>query len=245
MLSVPIRAAILAACALPASAATTPARSAAAELRQLTQQRFDANVANDRSFYERLLAANFRFLDPTGFPPHTKQAYLDAEFPPRRAPRARATVSDFNAHVDGDTAVVSYQVVEPHPLGELTFETRSKRLDTYVRIGGSWRLLSMAVADTPTWPDVAEIDPRLYAEYSGTYQLAPGMLIVVTNEAGHLMAEVTGQPKVELYPENASTFFDRTDSPLARTVFERDAAGRVVAQLYRAQGQTLRAQRLP
>jgi hypothetical protein len=50
------------------------------------------------------------------------------------------------------------------------------------------------------------------------------------------MARVTGQPPSELFPENATTFFDRTDSPLARTVFERDASGRVVAQVYRARG---------
>ena len=49
----------------------------------------------------------------------------------------------------------------------------------------------------------------------------------------------------ELFPENATTFFDRTDSPLARTVFERDVSGAVVAQVYRAQGQELRAWKLP
>jgi hypothetical protein len=37
------------------------------------------------------------------------------------------------------------------------------------------------------------------------------------------------------------TFFDRSDSPQARTVFERDASGKVVAQTYRSMGQTLRA----
>jgi hypothetical protein len=58
------------------------------------------------------------------------------------------------------------------------------------------------------------------------------------------MAQVSGQPKTELFPESANSFFDRTDSPYARTVFERGAAGKVVSQLYRAQGQTLRAKKL-
>lgn len=217
---------------------------ATAELRQLTQQRFDANVANDRSFYERLLAPSFLLLDPDSFLPYTKQAYLDAEFPPHRAPRGKVTITDFQAHVEGDTAVVTYQVLEPHPVGELTFEWLSRRLETYVRINGAWRLLSMAAAHAPSWPDVAVIDPKLYSEYAGTYQLTPGTLIVITNEAGHLMAEVTGQEKVELFPENATTFFDRTDSPLARTVFERDTSGKVVAQIYRVQGQQWRARKI-
>ena len=231
--------------ALDARAEETVAPAqAASELRQITQQRFDANAANDRSFYERLLAPNFRMLDPSNFPPYTKQAYLDAEFPAQRAPRGKAAISEFQALVDGDTAVVSYQVLEPHPLGELTFETRSRRLETYLRLEGTWRLLSMAIAETPSWPEVATIDPRLYSEYAGTYRLTPETLIVVTNEAGRLMAEVTGQGKVQLFPENATTFFDKTDSPLARTVFERDASGSVVAQVYRVQGQKLRAVRV-
>ena len=58
------------------------------------------------------------------------------------------------------------------------------------------------------------------------------------------MAQVSGQPKTELFPESPTSFFDRTDSPYARTVFEWDASGKVVGQTYRAQGQTLRAPRI-
>lgn len=64
------------------------------------------------------------------------------------------------------------------------------------------------------------------------------------NESGHLMAEMTGQAKTELFPESATTFFDRSDSPMARTIFERDAAGNVVAQIYRSHGQKLRAAKI-
>ena len=222
-----------------------PPEAAAAELQKLTEERFQANARNDRGFYERLLAPTFLFMDPHGFPPHTKDAYLAAEFPAGRPSRPPGTLSDFRALVDGDTAVVSYQATEPTPLGgDQQFKLVSRRLDTYARIGGAWRLLSMAIAEPPSWPDVAVVAPRLYDEYAGTYELSPEMRVVVTNESGHLMAEVTGQPKVELFPENETTFFDRSDSPLARTVFERDDSGRVVGQTYRALGQKLRARRV-
>ena len=56
---------------------------------------------------------------------------------------------------------------------------------------------------------------------------------------------MTGQGPSELFAENATTFFDRGDSPLARTVFERDGSGRVVAKVYIAQGQRLRATKEP
>ena len=142
-------------------------------------------------------------------------------------------------------AVVSYEIVEPYPLGGgQQFELVSRRLDTYARIQGAWRLLSMAITEPPTWPEVAAIDPKLYSEYAGTYQLGPETFITITNQSMHLMAEVTSQEKVELFPENATTFFDRSDSPLARTVFERDSSGKVVAQVYRSLGQSLRARRI-
>ena len=222
--------------------ARAPTADTPAAFLQLTQQRFDANARNDRGFYERLLAPNFLVLQPHEFPALTKKDYLEAEFPPNRPARPKSSVLDLQARIEGDTAVVSYQVHEPYPLGgDQAFEARSRRLDTYVRIEGAWRLLSMAVAEQPSWPEVATIDPKRLAEYAGTYRLSPTMSMVVTYESGHLMVQVTGQPRVELFPENATTFFDKTDSPLARTVFERDASGRVIAQVYRSQGQTVRA----
>ena len=236
----------LAVLAMQASAGATATADEAAALLRLTQARYDANARNDRAFYEGLLAANFLLLEPFAFPPWTKSAYLDAEFPAGRSPRPPSRVSEFEARVDGDPAVVRYEVSEPFPLpGDQGFARTSRRLDTYVRRGGAWRLLSMAVAEPPSWPDAVHLDAARLAEYAGVYAIAPGMRVAVTVEGGRLMAEVTGQPKVELFAESATTFFDRTDSPFARTVFERDASGRVVAQVYRSGAQRVVARRLP
>ena len=227
----------------PSGAQTTP-QDVEAELRRLTEQRFTANAAHDRVFYERLLADNFRILAGNR-PPVTKQAYLTVEFPAqlpgRRAP---STVSAFNAAVSGDTAVVTYEVTEAMMMGDVRFGGHSLRMDTYARVTGTWRLLSMAAAERASWPDVARIDPGLYQAYAGTYEVSQTTHVVVTNESGHLMAAVNTEPKVELFPENETTFFDKTDSPFARTIFERDPAGKVVAQIYRAQGQQIRARRI-
>jgi ketosteroid isomerase-like protein len=225
----------------------TPVRAADAadDLRALTEARFAANAAGDRAFYERLLAPNAVVVLPK-HAPQTKREYLDEEFGQRTGPSTgpKATMSDFRAQVDGDTAVVTYKETEPTQVGEQVFEVRTERLDTYVRRDGGWRLLSMAIVEAPSWPDVAAIDGRLLDEYAGTYRVAPAVDVVITNEGGHLMQAMMGQPKGELFPENATTFFDRTDSPLARTVFERDITGRVVAQVYRSMGQKIRADRV-
>ncbi len=235
---------------LALSCSTEPNNPAASDptrdLRALTEQRFAANAANDRAFYEDLLAPNFLAMLPHRAA-MTKEEYLAHEFSARtgaiQAPQP--TLNDFRAVMEGESATVSYRVAEPTPLGDQVFEVRTLRLDSYTRSAGRWRLLSMAMAEVPSWPDVAKIDPALLTEYAGTYQQAPGILIVVTTEGGHLWAAMTGQEKSELFPENSTTFFDRTDSPLARSIFERDAAGKVVALIYRSHDQTLRATRLP
>jgi len=212
------------------------------ELQALTEARFAANARNDRAFYERLLAPNAIVVLPK-HAPQTKREYIDEEFAGRTPggtnPTARMT--NFHAYVSGDTGIATYDVAEPTPLGEQTFEVRTSRLDTYVRLEGTWRLLSMAVIEAVSWPDVAVVDARVLQEYAGTYHLSPTLGIEIAVSGDHLVQTMAGQPTADLFPENTTTFFDRTDSPLARTVFERDASGRVVAQLYRAMGQTIRA----
>ena len=216
------------------------------DFRALTEQRFAANAANDRAFYEDLLAPNFLAMLPHRAA-MTRAEYLAHEFGARTGPSAapQATITDFRVATEGETATVSYRVAEPTPVGDQVFEVRTLRLDSYARVAGRWRLLSMAMAEVPSWPEVAKVDPALLAEYAGIYQQAPGLDIVVTSEGGHLWAAMTGQEKSELFAENTTTFFDRTDSPLARSVFERDAAGRVIALVYRSHDQTLRAPRRP
>jgi hypothetical protein len=52
-----------------------------------------------------------------------------------------------------------------------------------------------------------KLDPALYDQYVGEYELAPGFAVVITKENGKLMGQATGQPKVELYPEAETKFF--------------------------------------
>lgn len=212
-------------------------------LRRLTERRFLAAAASDRAFYEGLLAPNFLLLDP-GAAPRTKSEYLETEFAPGHVPSGAAEIEDFRALMDGDTAVASYTVAESHRIGDQVLVVRSQRVDTYARVAGRWRLQSMAIAEPPWWPAVAAVNLELFDEYAGTYRMPPDTLIIVSNEGGHLMAQVAGGEKSELLPEDETTFFDRTDSPQGRTVFERDATGKVVAQVYRLHGQALRAEKI-
>jgi hypothetical protein len=56
---------------------------------------------------------------------------------------------------------------------------------------------------------IADIDPKIYDEYSGQYQdpdRRPELIFTVKNESRRLTLECIGQ-KVELFPESQNKFF--------------------------------------
>jgi CubicO group peptidase (beta-lactamase class C family) len=52
-----------------------------------------------------------------------------------------------------------------------------------------------------------QVAPEVLAKYAGTYELTPGATVTMTVEGGHLMIQLTGQPKVELFAESETKFF--------------------------------------
>jgi CubicO group peptidase (beta-lactamase class C family) len=45
------------------------------------------------------------------------------------------------------------------------------------------------------------------SKYTGTYQMRPNVDLTVTLEGDHLMAQLTGQPKFQIFPESETVFF--------------------------------------
>ena len=79
------------------------------------------------------------------------------------------------------------------------------------------------------------VDPALYEDYAGKYELVaqPGFVLTITREADRLMAQATGQSQVELFPESETRFFLKVVD--AQIEFVREASG-AVAQLMLYQG---------
>jgi CubicO group peptidase (beta-lactamase class C family) len=79
--------------------------------------------------------------------------------------------------------------------------------------------------DIPAAIVEVKVDPRIFDAYAGRYEVMPNFILTISNEAGHLMAEATGQPKVELFPESETKFFLKVVD--AKVTFVKDAAGKV------------------
>ena len=81
------------------------------------------------------------------------------------------------------------------------------------------------------------LKPELIGRYIGEYELMPGFSIAISNEAGRLMGQATGQPKIELFAESETNFFIKVVD--AQVIFDLDAAGRVTGLTLFQGGQKL------
>jgi CubicO group peptidase (beta-lactamase class C family) len=71
-----------------------------------------------------------------------------------------------------------------------------------------------SVATEYGWPDFRPVmrssitvDPKVLAQYVGTYELSPTFSVAMTLEGNQLMTQATNQPKFPLYAESETKFF--------------------------------------
>ncbi len=89
---------------------------------------------------------------------------------------------------------------------------------------------------------VAKVDPKIYDAYAGRYELAPKVIATIVRERDHLMIEVTGQPRLEMFPESDTVFFLKVVN--ATITFVKDEKGKVGHLVIHQGGLDVKAKRL-
>ncbi|HEV3340654.1 MAG TPA: serine hydrolase [Pirellulales bacterium] len=89
---------------------------------------------------------------------------------------------------------------------------------------------------------VAEVDPKVYDELAGRYELAPSLIMTVSRQGDRLLTQITGQPQVEIFPESESDFFLRVVD--AQLTFFRNQEGQVTHLILHQGGRDIEAKRL-
>ncbi|HMD51023.1 MAG TPA: DUF3471 domain-containing protein, partial [Bryobacteraceae bacterium] len=51
------------------------------------------------------------------------------------------------------------------------------------------------------------LDPKSFDGYVGLYQLGPKAILTISRQDNHFYAQLTGQPRIEIYPESPRDFF--------------------------------------
>jgi uncharacterized pyridoxamine 5'-phosphate oxidase family protein len=86
------------------------------------------------------------------------------------------------------------------------------------------------------------VDPQLFERYVGRYQLAPAAIVTITRDGAHLFEQLTGQPKVEIFPESDKEFFLKVVD--AQITFETNSEGKATALVLHQMGRDQRAPRI-
>ncbi len=94
----------------------------------------------------------------------------------------------------------------------------------------------------PAERQAVQVDPSLYDNYAGVYELAPGFVLTVTREGDRLMTQATGQPEFEIFPESETRFFLKVFD--AQLEFQRGPDGKATGVTLYQGGQVMPAKRV-
>jgi CubicO group peptidase (beta-lactamase class C family) len=87
-----------------------------------------------------------------------------------------------------------------------------------------------------------QVAAKTLEKYVGQYQLTPQLLMKVTLEDGKLLAQVSTQPKIELFAESETVFFFKVVN--AQVTFVVNAQGEVTGLVFRQGGADIPAKKL-
>ena len=145
--------------------------------------------------------------------------------------------------------------VEAYPQGSNTYDSLGEAYMTHgdkeLAITNYKKSLELDPANTGAVRTLAvltgeqkgvSVDPKLYLDYTGDYELAPNFIITITVEDGKLMGQPTGQSKSELYPSSATQFFLKVVN--AQITFVKNEQGQVTQLILHQNGRNMPAKKI-
>ncbi|MCU0238021.1 MAG: serine hydrolase [Pyrinomonadaceae bacterium] len=87
-----------------------------------------------------------------------------------------------------------------------------------------------------------KINPSVYDDYVGDYELTPNLIVTITREGDNLMGQPKGQEKIKLEPISETEF--AVPSVGANVKFEKDSNGKVIGMILEQAGMTLKGKKI-
>lgn len=229
--------AVMTAASLGASPAIARDRDAAA-IEQIIKERHEAGARGDKALWREHIADDCVWLGT-----RLKVLSLEEVEEAQVDVGARREISDVTVRDYGRTAVATYIVTELFGNGGEVRRQRMRKIDSYAKIDGAWKLVANAESLEPPPRPVAAVDTSLYRFYTGRYVGVFGekVTITVTTRDARLFAFISGQSEIELRPASETTFFDEDEA--ADWVFGAGPDGFAVALAYKSGGTLLRFER--
>src|SRR5437762_12894842 len=187
------------------SAAERDAAITENELIRRTQELYDAVVPGDQAPWKKYFADDSIFADEKGRT--MDKPKLIADITPLPAGYSGAIkLERVQSRIYDNVAILSYDANETETIFGQNLTARYHVTDTWLRRNGVWQSASSQAMRYYEDPAVARIDPKQFAYFSGTYELAPGQTRRVFSEEKSLYVERNGK-REQLFPEGSEIFF--------------------------------------
>jgi hypothetical protein len=159
-------------------------------------------------------------------------------------------ISRRGAHLFGQLAAQPESKTEIFPESATNFFTKLDSRVTFVKdsSGKAVKLILHTydgiAADALRAKDIAEarVNPAVYAGLVGKYDYGNGVVMTVTREDNHLFAQLTGQPKCEIFPKSETEYFWKVVD--AQVTFVKNATGKVTKVIHHQNGDTIDAPKI-
>jgi hypothetical protein len=194
------------------------------ELVRNTQEMFDSVAAGDQGPWKKYFAEDSMYFDEKGRS-MDKVALVKDITPLPKGYSGGIKLVNSKSHIQADTAILSYDLDETETIFGQNMTARYHGTDTWMYRDGKWQIVAGQMFRYYEDPAPGRVDKKMYAEYVGTYELAPGVTQVVSIEGGDLYAQRTGRDKVLLMPESPDLFFRKGIE--GRFLFHRGDVGKV------------------
>src|SRR5213592_3802778 len=162
------------------------------ELVRRTQELYDAVVPGNQAPWKKYFADDCIFANEKGRV--FDKPKLIADITPLPAGYSGTIkIENAQSRIIGDTAILSYDADETETIFGQNLKARYHITDTWLQRNGNWQIISSQAHRYYEDPAVGKADPKKFANFIGTYELAPGQTRSVIGEGDTLFVERKGK----------------------------------------------------
>jgi Domain of unknown function (DUF4440)/Domain of unknown function (DUF3471) len=199
------------------------------ELVRRTQELYNSLVTGNQAPWKKYFADDCMFADEKGR--FFDKPKLIADITPLPAGYSGTIkIEKIQSRIIGNTAILSYDAEETETIFGQNLKARYHITDTWLQRNGNWQIIASQAHRYYEDPAVGKADPKKFADYIGTYELAPGQTRSVLVEGDKLFVERNGK-KDQLLPETSELFFRKGVE--GRILFRYAPGGKVDALIDR------------
>jgi len=200
------------------------------ELVRNTQEMLGSVAPGNQAPWKKCFADDSMYFDEKGRS-MDKTALVNDITPMPKGYSGSIKVVSAKSHIQDDTAILSYDLDETEAIFGQNMTARYHGTDTWMYRDGKWQIVAGQMLRYYEDPAPGTVDKKKYADYVGTYELAPDVSQTVSLDGDALYAQPTGRDKVLLVPESTDVFFRKGIE--GRLLFRREDHGHVEAMIDR------------